>query len=99
MTSNPQYWTGPYGILVPMSVISVTATDGYNSLCQDGSETERFSRQKSPTREEYLKQNATFNPTDLSYYWKSPTVGTQYWTGPYDILVPMTIDSVTAADG
>ena len=37
--SDPKYWTGPYGVLVPNEIFDVVAEDGCNTLSKDGLET------------------------------------------------------------
>jgi hypothetical protein len=63
------YWIGPHGMLVPSTVKSVTASDGYNMLYSDGTETEMWSEQKAPTKEEYLAKYAQQRGSDGLYFY------------------------------
>lgn len=63
------FWLGPYNVRVPMSVFSVTAMDGGNTLCQDGTETEMYCGPQL-TRDVYLSRFAELK--EDGHYWYKP---------------------------
>jgi hypothetical protein len=93
MPKKPDYWLGPYDVRVPLEVKSVVAADGSNRRYKNGTETEKFVKSKM-SKEEYL-ETYTILDDDGHYYWKTP----DYWLGPYDVRVPLEVDSVVASDG
>jgi hypothetical protein len=62
-----KYWNGPFGILIPMSIYSVTSPDRCNTVYQDGGETEMFSTAKPYTEQEYKEKHAL--EIDGKWYW------------------------------
>lgn len=52
------YWTGPYGVRVPMNVFSVVDIDGRNTVNQAGMHTQmHIPRDRWPSREAYLAKH------------------------------------------
>lgn len=66
--SNVKYWLGPYDIRVPISIKEIVAKDGYNTLYQNGGETQV--EINSPiTESAYKKKYAIYDANDGYYYW------------------------------
>jgi hypothetical protein len=64
------YWLGPFGIKIPISIISVPTADGKNKRYQNGSETKMFFMEPWMTEDEY-KSKFTELRTDGEWYWKT----------------------------
>lgn len=92
------YWTGPYAMLVPDTIQSVCAKDGYNRMHKDGSVTDGFRKDgEQMTKEMYLATYAELNE-DEQYYYKIPPTD-NFWTGPYGMKVSLTTKKVPSVDG
>lgn len=90
------YWKGPYGVRVSNAINHVIAADGGNTLHKDGMETEMCVRLDPPMNaERYIAKYAELGD-DGNYWWKD---NAKYWTGPYGIRVPDTIENVVDSDG
>jgi hypothetical protein len=87
------YWFGPYNVLVPNTIDKIVAEDGYNTLYKDGTESEIY-RQDSLSKDEWLAKYASYNNQGRLMYTPPG-----YWFGPYNVLVPNTINKVVASDG
>lgn len=101
------YRVSCYGVLVPVNVKYVTASDGYNTLFRNGSETEKGCQSgEIMTRERYLEKYAELY--NGLYYWKENYEAqfrfdksietTYYWVGPFNMLVPSHIRWVMTED-
>lgn len=66
------YWSGPYGVLVPVEMPSCIAEDGGNRLSRDGSITLLYVK-NPPSQEEWLSKYARLGD-DGKYYYKAPTL-------------------------
>jgi len=96
------YWNGPYGVLVPNEIGCVVASDGYNNMVKDGSCTEMGCLNPNPISAKiYQNKYATFDEASGKWFHdrNEKWINTNYWKGPYGILVPNEIGSVVASDG
>ena len=66
---NVMYWFGPYNIRVPKSINTIVAKDGFNTMTQDGCETEMGVIQPI-SEQEYKQKYAVL--IDGYYYYKDP---------------------------
>lgn len=92
---SAKFWTGPYGVRVPMHLDSVVADDGGNTLYRDGSVTEMFVEPEM-TKKEYFRVHAE-QRADGHWWYKEKQEA--FWIGPHEIRVAEHITSVTAEDG
>lgn len=70
--SNNEYWEGPYGILVPAYITSVLAEDGYNTLYDNGGQTEIGSTHNNMTETQYKKKYAVYSAANQKWYYYKP---------------------------
>ena len=101
------YWIGPYGLLIPVNIRWATASDGGNKCSRDGCQTEMWCGPEM-TREAYLSKYGR-QSEDGNYYFETSKDDAfvfdnnddtiYYWVGPYGMLIPSTIDAVSAEDG
>lgn len=66
------FWTGPYGVLVPTEIRSVVAEDGLNSVDIDGFETEMYTS-KPLTKDEWLAKFSTVDENGRVVYRERPS--------------------------
>lgn len=66
------FWTGPYGVLVPVEIRSVVAEDRINSVDIDGSVTEVYT-DKPLTKDEWLASYSTVDESGRVVYKERPS--------------------------
>ena len=95
------YWIGPYSIKIHMSIQAVVATDGYNILFVDGTQTNRVSPiiLLNMTSAIYKEKYAELRDDGQYYYKGINNKCDDFWIGPYDVRIHLFIPYVPAKDG
>lgn len=70
--TTENYWTGPYGVLVPEYIDEIIAKDGYNLRYKDGSVTEKFMPNPNPMNEDIYRRTYATCVNGKWYYKEKP---------------------------
>ena len=109
VSTQNNYWLGPFGIRIPNTINEVKEHDLCNTRYKNGSHTEMtWDFKNELTEAEYKLRFTTLGP-DGYYYYKltkselKPTItattnANNYWIGPCDIRIPNTINDVVDRD-
>ncbi len=74
--TQPEFWVGPYGMLVPTSVTSVISEDGGNRIYRDGHLTNAYvDPQKKISKYRYLGLYADAGRDGRWYFSASKSIG------------------------
>lgn len=76
--STNTYWTGPYGVLVPIYISSVIATDGYNTINSNGVQTELYCSGILIPEQQYQKLYANYDPIKMAWIYVGDKINYNY---------------------
>lgn len=72
------YWNGPFGVRVPNNITYIIASDGYNTMYNDGIQTARLMSSPPQMNEAIYRQKFAELRNDGYYYYKPTNIPTSF---------------------